>query len=152
MKVVVSSNGPDVSSAVSPIFGRCPYFVLVDSETMDASSMPNPAIGASGGAGVQSSQMLIREGVQAVIGANVGPNAMQVFAAAGMPVYQVTGGTVQEAVDALRAGTLQLLSGPTVSTDYGKGAGNAAGGRGTGGGRGMGGGRGLGGGGRTAGG
>ncbi|MFO7698370.1 MAG: NifB/NifX family molybdenum-iron cluster-binding protein [Anaerolineae bacterium] len=129
MKVAVSSNGPDITSAVSPIFGRSPYFVLVDTESNEARTILNPAVSASGGAGVQSSQMLIREGAEAAIGINVGPNPTQVFMAGGVPVYQATGGTVKEAIEALKAGQLPQLGAATVGKDYGK---SAVGGRGMG--------------------
>lgn len=138
MKVVVSSSGPGLDAEVSPIFGRCPYFVLVDTETNEAKTIVNPAISASGGAGVQSSQMMIREGAEAAIGMNVGPNAAQVFMASGVPIYQAEPGTVGEAIEALVAGTLPQLGAPTVGKDYGKSSGRSTGmGRGMG----MGGGR-----------
>jgi predicted Fe-Mo cluster-binding NifX family protein len=140
MIVVVSSRGPHLEDEVSPIFGRSPYFLLVDSETMVAQDMLNPAVSASGGAGVQSSQMLVRQGVEAVIGGNVGPNAMAVFTAAGIPVYHAAGRTVQQAVEALRDSVLERLDGPTVAKDHGKSGGTFAG-RGMGRGQGMGSGR-----------
>jgi len=124
------------------MFGRCPYFILADTETLEARAIPNPAISASGGAGVQSSQMIVRQGVEAVIGVNVGPNALQVFMAAGIPVYQAEEGTVQQAIEALQAGQLAALGAPTVDKDFGKPGGASA--RGLGRGMGMGGGRGSG--------
>lgn len=147
MKVVVSSSGPGLDAEVSPIFGRCPYFVLVDTETNEARTIVNPAISASGGAGVQSSQMMIREGAEAAIGMNVGPNAAQVFMASGVPVYQAEPGTVRQAVEAFVAGTLPQLGTPTVGKDYGKSGSRGMGsgrGMGMGGGRGMGSGQGMG--------
>ncbi len=141
MKVVVSSSGSGLDAEVSPIFGRCPYFVLVDTDTNDAKTIVNPAISASGGAGVQSSQMMIREGAEAAIGMNVGPNAAQVFMASGIPVYQAQPGTVRQAVEALLAGTLPQIGAATVGKDYGK---SGARGMGSGRGMGMGGGRGMG--------
>lgn len=120
MRVAVSSTGEGLEAQVSPIFGRCPYFVLVDTETMVAESLPNGAINASGGAGVQASQMIVRSGVGAVISGNVGPNASQVLAAASIPVYSATGGKVREAVEAFQAGQLQELTGPSVPKDFAK--------------------------------
>ena len=146
MKVAVSSGGTDLDAQVSPIFGRCAYFVMVDSETMEATALTNNAVGASGGAGIQSAQYVLRQGAEAVISGNIGPNSMQVLVAAGVPVYAVDSLTVREAIEALKAGKLQAVGSPTVGSDYGKpGAGP---GGGLGGGRrggGMGGGRGRGG-------
>jgi predicted Fe-Mo cluster-binding NifX family protein len=139
MKVVVSSAGSDLDAAVSPIFGRSTSFVLVDTETMEASALPNPAIGASGGAGVQAAQFVLRHGAEAVISGNFGPNAAGALSASGIVLYAVEDGTVREAVEALKAGTLQPVGGSTVNKDYGKGGSQMGGGRGAG--RGLGRGR-----------
>ncbi|MGI6375014.1 MAG: NifB/NifX family molybdenum-iron cluster-binding protein [Anaerolineae bacterium] len=140
MKIAVSSTAPGLEAQVSPIFGRCACFVVVDAETQEAVTLENPALGAAGGAGIQSAQHIVRQGVGAVISGNVGPNALQVLQAAGIAVYAATGGTVGEAVAALQAGELEALSQPSVAKDFGKGGGG--GGRGLG--RGMGGGAGRG--------
>lgn len=120
MKIAVSSSGDGLDAEVSLVFGRCDYFAIVDTETMAATCLANPAVGAAGGAGVQSAQYVLQQGVEAVIGNNVGPNPMQVFGAAGVPVYSVTGGTVRRAVEALLSGALQPLNSSTVSKDFGK--------------------------------
>jgi predicted Fe-Mo cluster-binding NifX family protein len=143
MKVAVSSSGSGLDAQVSPIFGRCAYFVLVDSETMEATAVANSAVGAAGGAGIQSAQYVLRQGAEAVISGNVGPNAMQVLASAGLPLYQVNGVmSVRQAVEALNAGQLPAVGSPTVGSDYGKGAAGPGTGRGGGLGRGRGMGRG----------
>jgi len=49
MKICVTSTGPTMDASVDPRFGRCQYFVFVDSETMEHEAMPNPGIGASSG-------------------------------------------------------------------------------------------------------
>ena len=159
MQVVVSSTGEGLDAQVSPIFGRCAYFVFVDTETMEARSLLNPSVGAMGGAGVQSSQLVISEGAEAVLTGNVGPNAIGVLQAAGVPVYPVPGGTVREAVLALKQGEIGATPDATAPADTGKtgltGGGQGSGmgggmgmGRGMGRGQGGGGGRGAGGGGR----
>ncbi|RLC68193.1 MAG: dinitrogenase iron-molybdenum cofactor biosynthesis protein, partial [Chloroflexi bacterium] len=52
MKVAVSSNGSDLNAPVSPVFGRCPYYIFVDTETMEYEAIANPAMAAPGGAGI----------------------------------------------------------------------------------------------------
>ena len=49
MKICVTSTGPSPDAPVDPRFGRCQYFMIVDSETMEYEAMQNPSIGASGG-------------------------------------------------------------------------------------------------------
>ena len=87
MKVAISSSDKHLEAPVSPVFGRCADFLLVDSETMQFTALPNPAVGASGGAGIQAAQYIVQQGAEAVASGNVGPNAMQVLLAAGIAVY-----------------------------------------------------------------
>jgi len=138
MKVIVSSTGNTMDSPVSPIFGRCPWFALVDSETMEGEFVENEATKAMGGAGVQSAQNAARAGAEAAISGNLGPNASQVLTSAGITVYTAGDMTVREAVEALKAEKLEALAGPNVSRDHGKPAGFTRGGRGQGMGGGMG--------------
>ena len=127
MKVAVSSTAPGLQAQLSPIFGRCQCFVIVDTVTQEVETLENPALSASGGAGVQSAQYLVQQGVEAVISGNMGPNAASVFAAAGIGVYAAAGTTVAQAIVALDAGALAPLNGPSVSKDFGKGGMTGAG-------------------------
>ena len=111
MRIVVSSEGCGTDSRVSSIFGRCPVYVFVDTDTMDVESLPNPAQNAPGGAGIQAAQFVVSRGIQAVLTGNAGPNAADVLAAAGVEVHLVGGMTVEEAVQAFVAGEL-LGAGP----------------------------------------
>jgi predicted Fe-Mo cluster-binding NifX family protein len=114
MKIAVSANGVDLEAPASPIFGRAPNFLVVDTETMDFDTLGNPALGAAGGAGVQASQFVVEHGAEAVVSGNVGPNAFDVLQAAGVPVYLFDGGTVRQAVEAFDAGKLQSIGGATA--------------------------------------
>ncbi len=143
MKIAITSNGATLDGPTSPVFGRCPMVVLVETETLQFEAIENPAIAASSGAGIQAAQLVIERGAQAVVTGNVGPNALQVFQAAGVPIYHVKDGTVREAVEAFKAGKLQPSAIPNAPAEAGTGAGQGMEmGRGLGRGRGMG--RGLG--------
>jgi predicted Fe-Mo cluster-binding NifX family protein len=143
MKVVVSASGAGLDGPASPMFGRCPIYVFVDTETMAAESVENSAANAAGGAGIQAAQFAVGAGAEAVISGNLGPNAFNVFQAAGIPCYLFGGGTVREAVEALKSGKLSSAGGANVAAHAGMRSG-AGGGRGGGRGMGMGMGRGLG--------
>jgi predicted Fe-Mo cluster-binding NifX family protein len=139
MKIVVTSTGGDLDAPASPMFGRCPFYVFVDSDTGEFEAVENPAMSAPGGAGIQAAQYVVAQGVQAALSGHVGPNAVQVLQAANVPVYLTSGGTVRQAVEAFKAGRLSTADQATVRAHAGMG-----GGMGTGGGMGMGGGRGMG--------
>lgn len=116
MKVVVSAKGMGMEAPISPIFGRCQVFTFVDSETMESTSVANPAINAAGGAGVQSGQFVVAEGAEAIITTNLGPNASAVIEAAGLAVFAAQGATVGEAVAKMVAGNLESMLGASVAS------------------------------------
>ena len=120
MRVAVAANGMDLDAQLSPIFGRCPQFVFVDTESMQFEALANPAGGARGGAGIQASQFIIQQGAKAVVAGNLGPNAAAVLKSAGLVTYIADQGTVKEAVEALKSGQLSPASDPTVAADFGK--------------------------------
>jgi predicted Fe-Mo cluster-binding NifX family protein len=133
MKIVVSANGANLDAPASPIFGRCPVYVFVDTDTMESEAVENPAIGASGGAGIQAAQFVVEHGARAVVTGNMGPNAFNVLQSAGVPIYLFGGGTVRQAVEAFRAGQLSQVGEASAPAHSGMGMG-----RGMGAGRGMG--------------
>jgi predicted Fe-Mo cluster-binding NifX family protein len=113
MKVVLSSSGVDKTSALDPRFGRCPYFVFVDTETDTVDAVANEAVSSGHGAGIQAAQSVVEAGAEAVISRRVGPNAYQVMAAAGLAIYESDAVTVEDAVAALKAGKLTAVNSPT---------------------------------------
>ena len=115
MKVAVSSLDTDLNSAVDLRFGRTRYFLIVDLETMEFESVPNPNIDATGGAGIQSAQLMGNKGVEAIITGQVGPNAFQTLSAIGVRIHQAMGGTVRQAIEAYKTGQLPSVSQPGPS-------------------------------------
>jgi predicted Fe-Mo cluster-binding NifX family protein len=130
MKIAVTASGMDLDAPTSPIFGRCPTYILVNTETAEYEAVANPAVSAGGGAGVQAAQFIAESGVQAVVTGNVGPNAFGVFQASDVTVYQFSGGTVRQAVEAYKGGQLSPAGGSTVPSHSGMGRGMKRGRRG----------------------
>jgi predicted Fe-Mo cluster-binding NifX family protein len=120
MKVAISSVGDNLDVQVSSVFGRCAYFLVVDTETMDFQAYANSAASASGGAGIQAAQFAVEKGAEAVLTGNVGPNAMGVLQAANVQVYTVWAGTARQAVEAFKGGQLQPVSAATTATNTGR--------------------------------
>ncbi len=112
MQIVIPANGADLDAPASPVFGRCQTFIFVDPETLAFTVLPNPALDAPGGAGVQAAQTVVQRGVAAVIAPSLGPNAFRVIQAAGIPVYQQQGATVRDVLNAFNTGQLPRLEAP----------------------------------------
>lgn len=153
MKIAISSTGPDLESEVDPRFGRCQYFMIVDLNDMSFEAVPNGNLAQGSGVGIQSAKVVADKGAEAVLTGNVGPNAHQVLAAAGLKVVTGVSGPVREAAQQYKNGQLRTAEQANVVDHFGLQAGpNKAGipapgqesGAGFGMGRGMGGGRGMG--------
>ena len=138
MKVAVSSTGKDLNSQLDPRFGRCGYFIIVETDDMSFEAFPNGNVGLGGGAGIQSAAFVSSKGAKAVLTGNCGPKAMQAFSASGLEVFTGHSGTVGEVVERFKQGSMKSTTEATVSEKFGAGgAGAMGGGMGMGGGSGM---------------
>ena len=120
MKIVVAANGRGLDAPTSPIFGRSPFYVLADTETMHVEAMANPEMGSLRGVGFRSPEVIVEHGAQAVVAGSVGPNAFRVLQDLGVPVYLSGERTVREAIEAYKAGRLQLAEDANVPTHSGR--------------------------------
>ena len=127
MKICVSATANSLDAPVDPRFGRCPYFIIVDSETMQFEAVSNVASGAMGGAGIQAAQTIASKGAKVLITGNVGPNAFQALSAAGIKIVTGAYGTVKEVVEKYKRGELKEISAPTVGGHFGMGTGRGGG-------------------------
>jgi predicted Fe-Mo cluster-binding NifX family protein len=127
MKICVSATANNLEAQVDPRFGRCFYFIVVDSETMQFEAIPNMAVGATGGAGIQAAQVIADKGVKVVITGNVGPNAFGALSAAGIEIMTGASGVVKEVVEKFKKGELGKTGAPTVGGHFGKGQWRGAG-------------------------
>ena len=123
MKICVTSTGDDIGSEVDPRFGRCAYFIVVDTESMEFEAVPNQSAVAAGGAGIQAAQAVADMGVQAVLTGNVGPNAFSTLDAAGVTIYTGFSGTVKESVERFKSGDVEETQSPTAPPHSGVGGG-----------------------------
>ncbi|MHA2377920.1 MAG: NifB/NifX family molybdenum-iron cluster-binding protein [Candidatus Thorarchaeota archaeon] len=135
-KICVTSQGDTLDATVNPRFGRCAYFMIVDTGSMQFRAVPNGAASATGGAGIQAAQIVASEEVDAVITGSVGPNAYSALQSAGVRIMATSQGNVRNVVELYKNGSLGTITTPGPSH------------RGLGAGTGRGGGRGRGGGGR----
>lgn len=119
MKLCITSEDKTLDSKVDPRFGRCKYFIVVDTETLEFEAIENPNIDSMGGAGIQSAQLVAGKQVKAVLTGNVGPNAFQTLQAAGIEVFTNASGTIKEAIEKYKKGEFKAVSGPSVGSHSG---------------------------------
>ena len=119
MKIVISSKGKTLESEVDPRFGRCQYFMVVDTETIDFEVISNENATASGGAGIQAAQTISKTGAEFVFTGNVGPNAFQTLTAAGIKIFTGVSGTIRDVIKKYKNGEFEEIQDPTVGGHYG---------------------------------
>ena len=119
MKICITAQGNTLDSNVDPRFGRCQYFIIIDTDTMEFEAVENSSVAASGGAGIVSGQLVSSKGVKVVLTGNVGPNAFQTLRAAKIDVITGVSGSIKEAVERYKKGELKPTQGPSVDSKFG---------------------------------
>jgi predicted Fe-Mo cluster-binding NifX family protein/ferredoxin len=123
MKIAITSHGKGLDDQVDPRFGRCAYFLIVETESMHVEPLQNPNVALGGGAGIQSAQLMSENDVKAVLTGNCGPNAFQTLAAAGIEVIVGIAGSARDVVEQYKSGTLSSTRAPNVADHFGMGMG-----------------------------
>jgi len=121
MKIAISANKNTIEAQFSQRFGRCDFFILIDSETRAWEAFPNPAASARGGAGPQAVQFIADKGSEAIISGRYGPSAFSALEAAGLQAYIAEDGTVNEVLEKFLAGELENTTTATGPELHGRG-------------------------------
>ena len=119
MKVAVSSSGQNLGSPIDPRFGRCAYFLIVETDDMSFTTFVNESDTLGGGAGIQSAQFVISKEAKAVITGNCGPNAIKTLSAAGVEVFLGVTGSIKDAVEMYKSGSLSSIGRANVTEQGG---------------------------------
>ena len=96
MKLAISSPDGKFDTQFSSHFGRCETFIIIDTETKDWESQPNPAAAAQSGAAAQAVQFLSKSGVEATVTGRYGPTAFTALNTAGIQAFVANSGTPDE--------------------------------------------------------
>jgi len=116
LKIVVATQEGGVEDQVSPVFGRCQTYTIVDAENgeiKNAEVTQNRYANAMSGAGIQAAGFVANQDAEAVISGNFGPNVASVFNQAGIKMVPASGMSVREAVLKYINGELEPVSDAT---------------------------------------
>jgi predicted Fe-Mo cluster-binding NifX family protein len=119
MKLAVSISGNSLNSPFDARFGRAASFCIVDTESGAWEAFENPALSASGGAGVQAAQFVAKHGAQAVVSGAFGPNAFDTLTAAEIEMYLAPSNEAHSAAEILAMFKAGQLTKAEVATHAG---------------------------------
>ncbi len=119
IKICVTSQGDNLEAQVDQRFGRCQYFLFIDTETLEFEAVANQNVTGMGGVGIQSGQLVAEKQVGVVLTGRVGPNASETLEAAGINVFFDVSGSVKDAVMKYKNGELQASKGPNAEEHSG---------------------------------
>jgi len=119
MKIAITSRGEDLDAEMDQRFGRCQYFILLDSETMEFLAIENKAAMERGGAGPLAAKAVLDMGAKVLITGNLGPNAYMALEASGIAGFIGASGTVKTAFEQYKNGQLQEAKAPSVDSHAG---------------------------------
>jgi len=110
MRVGISATGGSLNAHVDDRFGRCPWFLVVDSDSLEFNAFQNGHAQEGMGAGMAAAKDLIDAHVDAVISGQVGPKAYEILKALDVDIYLASGGiTVTDALEKLGRGELRTM-------------------------------------------
>jgi len=108
MKIAIPSSGTDLNAPVDARFGRAKYFLVYDTDSKETTIVENlQNLNAPQGAGIQAAQAVVQAGPKVLLAGNCGPKAFAVLNQAGVKVFLVQSGTVQQALDDYANGRLK---------------------------------------------
>ena len=109
MKICIPTMGENgLDDAVGEHFGRVPTYTIVDLDTDEVKVIPNTS-DHMGGRGYPP-EIMAKEGVNVMVCRGLGRRAIMMFEELNIDVYIGASGTVRDAVEAFKQGTLQKAS------------------------------------------
>lgn len=121
MRIAISADDErGLESVVSPHFGRCPYFVLVDLEGNQVKAVtvvPNPFYGNHQPGQVPA--FIHRQGAEVMLTGGMGARAVAFFQQYGIEPVTGAYGTVRNALEQYLSGRLQGAAPCAQSVDHG---------------------------------
>jgi predicted Fe-Mo cluster-binding NifX family protein len=116
MKTALPATERSLKANLDARFGRAPFFLIYDTATDQSDWVPNRQnMLARQGAGIQSAQTILDQGVEAVVSVHLGPKAFRVLEQAGVKLYQGTVKPLQKIIEEIKSDKLEPITGANVN-------------------------------------
>ncbi|HZK53775.1 MAG TPA: NifB/NifX family molybdenum-iron cluster-binding protein [Desulfosporosinus sp.] len=109
MIIAMPVDEQSMETTVCQSFGRTPYFLIYDTESMESVFLNNSGAASQGGAGIKAAQTIVDHKVSALLTPRCGENAAEVINATNIKMYKTINDSIKDNIDALNNGQLSLL-------------------------------------------
>lgn len=100
MKICITAAGNTLGANTDPSFGRAPWLILVDTETLEFEAIENSGVNATQGAGIAAAQTISNQGAEALFTGQVGPKAREALGVSGISIHEgLPASSVKDAVE-----------------------------------------------------
>ena len=110
MKIAIPVDERNIKTKVSQNFGRAPFFLIYDTETLESSYIDNKGASSTGGAGIKAAQTIVDSKAEVLLTPRCGENAADVLKAADIKIYETTMKSTEENIADYINGRLSLLN------------------------------------------
>lgn len=108
MKIAVTSLGKDLDSTIDPCFGRCQYFMIVETDDMSFDVFDNEGLTSNQGAGIHAANFVADKGAIALLTGAVGPKAAKALSAGNVEAFTGHKGTIREIIEKYKQGKIKV--------------------------------------------
>lgn len=108
MKIIIPLDENKIDLCVS--FGRCPFFMIHDTDNGSTEIKENPFANALGGAGIKAAQFVVDSKADTLITIRCGENAAAVLNAAKVKIYKPEGIGAEQNIALLKDAKLSPLT------------------------------------------
>lgn len=109
MKIIISATGRNKESNIDATFGRARFFLIMDTTTKEVKVIENKVRDRPSGVGITAVNTVEKEGIDAVITAEIGPLAFETFEKSGVKIYKAEG-RINDAIQLFEEGKLSEIT------------------------------------------
>lgn len=119
MKLAITAKGPSLDSPVDARFGRAPYIIIVDPDTLEFEACDNSSnVNAFKGAGIQAATMVHNKGAEVLMTGYCGPKAFKIIETAKIKVISDITGTVSQAIEQYKSGDFEYTDSANAESHW----------------------------------
>jgi predicted Fe-Mo cluster-binding NifX family protein len=102
MNVCITSSGNTLESKIDPRFGRCSWFLFVNTDDGAFAPVENQYVEQGAGAGIEAAHVVADCHPVAVLTGQCGPQALRVLETAGIKAITGCGGAARDLIEQIR--------------------------------------------------